>query len=1069
MSDSSTTTPSGSTTGSPTSFNESVSGLSKSQLLELLTAERTDRKKEKTSLEEQLYALQEHLPSKQAEEVGESLDKNTPGVVEFENDMLVFDKVTLSKTTQIPLHEEIDQVYKALTSNFALNTSSSNTLRTELISSTKTSKIVHYSFLIDQSKFCSLILRLNVIKKIDTEIFIEIESCSENNMSRLPTLLWPTSKQYRLILSRSNITLKKIPLLQTEFTFKAEIDLGEVIADSGEAKKTVLSSSKGLSALSASGTSIIDNSGMSKTKVVKLGNRQATLKGLGSNSVKFVGLGLESVNANDLFCKVTSLFYERFKKEEVIDARAEEDFIKNIDNAVGLTEEENTLINESLNKAQELRKVAKRIQGTIGDPVEKFLHRSEQGGAGWGITVVKMDLSAEELFAKLWLCDSYLKKAESSNLALREIWFNLNGTRSLQYSRSVNLPGGFQDRYLELWMTWSVFTDEDGRRTFVLANAPIEDYGGMRHSVPGTEKLQRAISRGVLIAKELTDNTCEFTRCQQVDLKIKVLPVKVLDFVVKSHLGWANQLREEFRRNGRKVDRERVDHLAKIMREKRGHELQRDQTDTFGRCLELLEDRGEAGWKVLDVAADFPDVLMRIKYFPPKNGERSVATGQCSGVAHCSAEEVAAWVMDYCSNERMRINHEDGDVARLVLGGKGTSNESYVATVKSMPFFLDNREFVVRIIWKAEETRILVAVESVDDKVDYGGLSKSTTRGFTRAVWEVYDLPERGGARQCHITLSQKMDAGGSIPTWLVDKKAPVALSAVQEAIDEFRQDEFLDAADIGELATLMKERWEDEVYSEEENAFIQRNLEKFDGALATSSRWKQLHSPNSFINMEMLHEEGQTVAICRATAIFDTTIEDCAASEFRRMTRDRKKLHIEEGGLERSVVNLNNHCDIYQTVYDLSIPTFAPREWVSKCAWKKMSESKLVTAYVDHIDEEAYPVGAGKNYVRASTKALYIYERLPDFMGVPQTKVTYYQQIELRGFIPKFLMNSKMTTTLGFLTQLRKIFDKSEEIDALDREELVQRIKRKGVVRDALAAEVTSQFEEMYVEDVKG
>ena len=63
----------------------------------------------------------------------------------------------------------------------------------------------------------------------------------------------------------------------------------------------------------------------------------------------------------------------------------------------------------------------------------------------------------------------------------------------------------------------------------------------------------------------------------------------------------------------------------------------------------------------------------------------------------------------------------------------------------------------------------------------------------------------------------QKLDAGGIIPTSLVNNKIPKALKAVQGATDEFRQDEKVDAAERRELAILMREAWEDEKYSDEE------------------------------------------------------------------------------------------------------------------------------------------------------------------------------------------------------------------------------------------------------------
>ena len=63
----------------------------------------------------------------------------------------------------------------------------------------------------------------------------------------------------------------------------------------------------------------------------------------------------------------------------------------------------------------------------------------------------------------------------------------------------------------------------------------------------------------------------------------------------------------------------------------------------------------------------------------------------------------------------------------------------------------------------------------------------------------------------------QKLDAGGVIPSRVINSKIPNAISIVQDAADEFRQDEKVDAAERRELAILMREAWEDEVYSEEE------------------------------------------------------------------------------------------------------------------------------------------------------------------------------------------------------------------------------------------------------------
>ena len=146
-------------------------------------------------------------------------------------------------------------------------------------------------------------------------------------------------------------------------------------------------------------------------------------------------------------------------------------------------------------------------------------------------------------------------------------------------------------------------------------------------------------------------------------------------------LGKANELQKKFRRNGKEVDRERVNALAKVMRERRGKPLMGDEVAVFESSEGLLGDGVEEGWKALESTSK--EVEMSMKYFPPKKGERSVATGKAVGVVDYSAEEVAAWQMDYCSNERMRISKEEGNPARLELREKSEQGVRQFADAKS--------------------------------------------------------------------------------------------------------------------------------------------------------------------------------------------------------------------------------------------------------------------------------------------------------------------------------------------------------------------------------------------------
>lgn len=212
---------------------------------------------------------------------------------------------------------------------------------------------------------------------------------------------------------------------------------------------------------------------------------------------------------------------------------------------------------------------AKRIAGTVNESVEKFLYRAEGGEAALGMSVAKIDVSAVTMFTELWLLDTYAHKAlnKKEGRYINEVWNNLDGTRGIQYSTSVSLPDGLQDRLFESWITFEERVEADGRRTYIIAICPLEEYKGTNHEVDGAKKMREATSRGVHIVKELTENTCEWTRVQQqVDLKITALPATVLDITARQHLGWANEYQERFRRNWKEVDREGVAALAKVIK-----------------------------------------------------------------------------------------------------------------------------------------------------------------------------------------------------------------------------------------------------------------------------------------------------------------------------------------------------------------------------------------------------------------------------------------------------------------------------------------------------------------------
>ena len=158
--------------------------------------------------------------------------------------------------------------------------------------------------------------------------------------------------------------------------------------------------------------------------------------------------------------------------------------------------------------------------------------------------------------------------------------------------------------------------------------------------------------------------------------------------------------------------------------------LAKDQAETYERCAGLmgLDEDNDGGWTT--IKSDHPGILMWMKNHSIP-GERTVATGKATAIIDSNAEEVAGWLMDFNSNERVRVNKKAGHPARLTWRHPEHLNEIGCASVKSMPLPLKKREFVARQFWKFDGEEVKIVVESIPLKIDYG-TGFSMIRGSTR-------------------------------------------------------------------------------------------------------------------------------------------------------------------------------------------------------------------------------------------------------------------------------------------------------------------------------------------------
>ncbi|GMI09500.1 hypothetical protein TrVE_jg360 [Triparma verrucosa] len=396
---------------------------SKSDLLSLITSLQTELRTVK--LENSAYKLKyaevlkelnnsvRRAGSESEEE--ERNESGTVGLKKVSSDVRVCmtHDVTTSNTTinncnfRARIHVPPEELLEALRSD------QPNTVSTKpcLYQKALGDDVYYWSFMHDQTKSCDLILRINVQHHNEEGIRINVSSVEESDLAPLflplPDPHPAATKHFRLFLSSGTITLNPLPLQQSSFAFATELILGEMKkSDPAPAPNKV-----------DAATGILKQ--VSKAKLLK------------STVTRHFNDG--GVKAEELFRKIASMFYDRFKQEDVIDRRMKVEFIKSISSAPPKSQAEEDLLAKSINQVEELT-AAKRISGTVKESVEKYFLRSGES-AGWGMAIAKMDISAVSLFAELWLIDTYAKRVENKDLTIRAIWPDLDGTRSLQYTR----------------------------------------------------------------------------------------------------------------------------------------------------------------------------------------------------------------------------------------------------------------------------------------------------------------------------------------------------------------------------------------------------------------------------------------------------------------------------------------------------------------------------------------------------------------------------------------------------------------------------------------------------------
>ena len=394
-------------------------------------------------------------------------------------------------------------------------------------------------------------------------------------------------------------------------------------------------------------------------------------------------------------------------------------------------------------------------------------------------------------------------------------------------------------------------------------------------------------------------------------------------------------------------------------------------------------------------------------------------------VIDCSALDALARFLAVLGREDLRISSEQGNPARLVQRRTG-SNDVVWATIKKMPFPLHNREFVNRLVCCVDVNGdLLFTTVPVDEVIDYG-LKTNTVRGVARNIMRFI----HAGVSHCKVTYHMHLDAGGHIPTFVVNAKLPLALEPVVNQREEFQRDSEIDKLERDQLVRVIKD--EPQTYTAEEGILINKVHAKL--GMLEWEHFEELESPDHLVKIGKIFIDGSCSAVGRASVTFDASMEACMAWQVAKMSREEVRTSL---SLEKSLTKINNHHNIYLYVVNFGVPGFQTRQFLTSMIWKRQGETLVMVAdAAEHTDIPPNPA-----YIQGTTTTYTVFEKLPPLGEVPQTRATFTQQVDLMGSIPKFVVNGGVVKQAMFFSVRRLKLERSLEIDGATRARNVEMI----------------------------
>ena len=319
-----------------------------------------------------------------------------------------------------------------------------------------------------------------------------------------------------------------------------------------------------------------------------------------------------------------------------------------------------------------------------------------------------------------------------------------------------------------------------------------------------------------------------------------------------------------------------------------------------------------------------------------------------------------------------------------------------------------------------------------------------------KGVWVITPLAQN----LCEVTHVLNFVDKGKIPTSLVNASIGRALNPVTFLKAFYERNGLVVDAELRTEFVKNVPRTVNSITAEQQS-FVQEEIDSID--YKDDTGWEKLDKESSvFVKLSMKQKNGESNSWGKATTTIDTSAENALAWIWDYCSNERlnavNKLHKNPREVIKHIAPNQN---VFSSIRTMPWPLNA-RQFVNENTWTKQDDDTYVYAFrpptTHKFDNRLVDIGKhkAKALVQGESRGFVILKNVGD----QKCDLTYVLHADAKGNLPAKEMVEQTPRSLGLVTQLREKFNRDDEIDQEERNELM------GVMKNDNENEVYSEEE---------